>query len=429
MAKYYYNGVLLPEIPADVLASYPYAWIRDDGTNGKYDLVVAPNIWYYAGSTLNKSVSGTYPYYSIPKASYLEYDAWAYNADSSLNFGLDSARTVLWSAFNVPNGSATSATIYFYATEPVKETEAKPKELAYDVYTNFYPSGGTFYYEISDLTINYVVPVVKHSTYTVTMTEVGNRLRVYYSQIDPATITANTSATSIAEQSSFPVGYTFTYLAQADGWLVIYVSNAGERPKISIVTNGAGGDGLPPYDRKYLLRSNSTLYTVTDGALVPLPDAEVSASLFQDYGVDEPPDGSLLAGLTDPEVLYWHDSTDDLPTLSLTVTGVPPVPQVVVTDAQDMSDSTILGIESVTVAASEAVLWAVSFDDGATWRAHNGSQWVTLEQENSGMTAETFQNLSLEAWAEVVTSTAYRLRFVLMSPDSYVSEVIVNYIN
>ena len=186
---------------------------------------------------------------------------------------------------------------------------------------------------------------------------------------------------------------------------------------------------LFPYDKKYLIRSGSTLYTVTDGALVPLPDAEVSASLFQTYGVDELPDGSLLAGLTDPEVLYWHDSTDDLPTLSLTVTGTPPVPQVVVTDAQDMSDSTILGIESVTVTASEDVLWAISFDDGVTWKAHNGSQWVTLEQENSGMTAETFRNLSLEAWAEVVTSTAYRLRFVLMTTDSYVSEVIVNYIN
>lgn len=186
---------------------------------------------------------------------------------------------------------------------------------------------------------------------------------------------------------------------------------------------------LPVQSLKYLIRSNSTLYTVTDGALVPLPDAEVSASLFRDYGVDELPDGSLLAGVTDPEVLYWHDSTDDLPTLSLTVTGTPPVPQVVVTDAQDMSDSTILGIESVTVTASDDVLWAISFDDGATWKAHNGSQWVTLEQENSGMTAETFQNLSLEAWAEVVTSTAYRLRFVLMTADSYVSEVIVNYIN
>ena len=183
------------------------------------------------------------------------------------------------------------------------------------------------------------------------------------------------------------------------------------------------------YDRKYLIRSNSTLYTVTDGALVPLPDTEVSASMFRNYGVDELPDGSLLAGLTDPEVLYWQDSTDDLPILSLTVTGTPPVPQAVVTDAQDMSDSTILGIESVTVTASEDVLWAISFDDGVTWKAHNGSQWVVLEQENSGMTAETFQNLSLEAWAEVVTSTAYRLRFVLTSPDSYVSEVVINYLN
>ena len=183
------------------------------------------------------------------------------------------------------------------------------------------------------------------------------------------------------------------------------------------------------YMERFLFRSNSTFYTVTDGALVALTDTEVSASLFRDYGVDELPNGSLLAGLPDPEVLYWHDSTDDLPDLSLTVTGTPPVPQVVVTDVQDMSDSTILGIESVTVTASEDVLWAMSFDDGATWKAHNGSRWVVLEQENSGMTAETFQNLSLEAWAEVVTSTAYRLRFVLMSPDSYVSEVVINYIN
>ena len=304
MAKYYYNGVLLPEIPADVLANYPYIWIRDNGSTGKYDLVVAPNIWYCTSTTMKKSVSGTYPYYSIPKASYLEYEAWEYNEDTSLNFGLDSARTVLWSNHDIPNGSATSTTIYFYGSEPV-----------------------------------------------------------------------------------------------------------------------------PAYDRKYLIRSNSTLYTVTDGTLVPLPDTEISASLFRDYGVDELPGGSLLVGLTDPEVLYWQDSTDDLPALSLTVAGTPPVPQVVVTDAQDMSDSTILGIESVTVTASEDVLWAVSFDDGATWKAHNGSQWVTLEQENSGMTAETFCNLSLEAWAEVVTATAYRLRFVLMSPDSYVSEAVINYIN
>lgn len=33
MAKYYYNGVLLPEIPADVLAEYPYIMITNRPDN------------------------------------------------------------------------------------------------------------------------------------------------------------------------------------------------------------------------------------------------------------------------------------------------------------------------------------------------------------------------------------------------------------
>jgi hypothetical protein len=71
----------------------------------------------------------------------------------------------------------------------------------------------------------------------------------------------------------------------------------------------------------------------------------------------------------------------------------------------------------------------MSFDDGASWKAYNGSQWVTLEQENSGMTAETFQNIPLEAWAEIVTSDAYRVRFVLMDTTSYVTSLVIHYLN
>lgn len=190
-----------------------------------------------------------------------------------------------------------------------------------------------------------------------------------------------------------------------------------------------GSEPVAPYDKKHLIRSGSTLYTVTDGALTALTETEMSASLFQTYGVDELPDGALLVGLTDPEVLYWQDSTDELPTLTAAVTGTPPVPQVVVTDVQDMSDPSILGIESVTVVASADVLFALSFDDGATWKASNGTQWVTLDTENAGMTAETFQNISLEMWAEVVTSTVYRLRFVLMDTTSYMTSVVIHYIN
>lgn len=183
------------------------------------------------------------------------------------------------------------------------------------------------------------------------------------------------------------------------------------------------------YNKKYLIRSGSTLYTVSGGALAALSETEVSASLYQTYGVDELPDGSLLVGLTDPEVLYWHDSTDELPALTIGVTGSPPVPQTVITGPQDMSDPTILGIESASVDASDDVLFALSFDDGATWKAYSGTGWVTLETENAGMTKATMENIGLEAWAEVVTSDAYRVRFTLVSADSYVAGVVIHYIN
>lgn len=183
------------------------------------------------------------------------------------------------------------------------------------------------------------------------------------------------------------------------------------------------------YPGKYLIRSGSTIYTVTDGAITALTETELTASIFQTYGVDDLPDGGLLVGLTDPEVLYWHDSTDELPELTLSVTGSPPVPQVVISDSFDMSDPSILGIESVTIDSSSDVLFALSFDAGATWKAYDGTQWVALEQENSGMTAETFQNIPLEAWVGVVTSQQYRVRFVLMDTTSYMTRLVIHYIN
>lgn len=186
---------------------------------------------------------------------------------------------------------------------------------------------------------------------------------------------------------------------------------------------------MPPYDRKYLIRSGDTVYTVADDALSALEETELTAEVFRTYGVDDMPAGSLLVGLSDPEVIYWHDSTDDLPTLTVAVTGVPPTPQIIVTNDQDMSDSTILGIQSATVDASEDVLFALSFDGGQTWKAYDGSQWLTIDTDNAGMTKATFEQIGLEAWKEVVSSDLYRLRFALMSTESYVKSVVINYIN
>lgn len=183
------------------------------------------------------------------------------------------------------------------------------------------------------------------------------------------------------------------------------------------------------YPGKYLIRSGSTLYTVADGALSALTETEVTASLFQTYGMDDLPDGALLVGLTDPEVLYWHDSTDEPPTLSLTMKGTPPLPQVFTSEPMDLTHESIAGIDHAAVDASEDVRFAISFDDGASWQAFGGSAWFQVSDTAPGMLASTMNAITAEQWAEIVQLTAYRLRFWLPNVTAYVASVVMHYIN
>ena len=121
--KYYYNGVLLPEIPADMLASYPYAWIRKNTTTGYYNLILtALQPYLYTGGTniaYGSGTSTTCVLYNIAISSAESAMAWTYDHTEDTWHSLDSARTVLWSNHDIPNGSATATDIYFEGSEPV----------------------------------------------------------------------------------------------------------------------------------------------------------------------------------------------------------------------------------------------------------------------------------------------------------------------
>ena len=108
------------------------------------------------------------------------------------------------------------------------------KELQYTEVLNIYQSGSTIYYAASDLTVNYVVPVSPDCTYTIVMTEVGNRLRVAFTAHNPIITAADMPCISIVENPAFSAGYTLRYKPSAVGYLVVYVSSAGEHPTISI---------------------------------------------------------------------------------------------------------------------------------------------------------------------------------------------------
>lgn len=116
---YLFNGVRLPEFPFGVIDQYPYAWIRNNTTTGYYDLFFSPVPFYTVDSDSISGSGTTKPFYRVAIATAETATEWEDNGTSDKNLTYDSARTVLWSNHDIPNGSATATDIYFEGTEPV----------------------------------------------------------------------------------------------------------------------------------------------------------------------------------------------------------------------------------------------------------------------------------------------------------------------
>ena len=63
MAKQYYNGVLLPEIPKDILKEYHIVWIRKQTSS--YDLIASKNLWYVNGNLFMAEPTQKYVWYKF----------------------------------------------------------------------------------------------------------------------------------------------------------------------------------------------------------------------------------------------------------------------------------------------------------------------------------------------------------------------------
>ena len=105
MRKYYYNGVLLPELPKDILAEYPNVVIYKWADDGAINFLAAPNVWYYYSSSQQIRLEEcTYKRYVYNTES----DAWEFKRDYTDNgrWGVDSATgSVVWTNKTIPSGS------------------------------------------------------------------------------------------------------------------------------------------------------------------------------------------------------------------------------------------------------------------------------------------------------------------------------------
>lgn len=116
-----YGSVRLPLLPEDVLAAYPYCWIWKDTDTAEYKAFFSTAIWYFnrrvsGGDLMYRTVSETSPVYVYSQ----DADKWEFLQDHSSNqkIGVYNSGSIVWTNFDVPNGSATATSYFKTATEP-----------------------------------------------------------------------------------------------------------------------------------------------------------------------------------------------------------------------------------------------------------------------------------------------------------------------
>lgn len=218
---------------------------------------------------------------------------------------------------------------------------------------------------------------------------------------------------------------------------------AGEGKQITFTHQNETGSGFTltyetiiinaPFDRKYLITDKTNkIYTIEDmeeeKILVVIPNiTALTAEVFLTYGVDGLPEAELLKSLTNPALLYWQDSENELPEYRFKLTALP-FNQTIYTENISMTDATIVGIEKVAVDCDEATLFAVSFDEGATWYTYVNHIWSTLSESQSGMTAAALSEIGTDAWAEKAVTGHFMFRFVL-TEASFVNRITTYFLN
>ena len=75
---------------------------------------------------------------------------------------------------------------------------------------------------------------------------------------------------------------------------------------------------------KFLIKNDEKYYTLAGSVLSEVSINDLNAQAFQTYGFDALPDGTLLATLSHPKLLYWQsDESTELPNITAKVTATP----------------------------------------------------------------------------------------------------------
>ena len=178
---------------------------------------------------------------------------------------------------------------------------------------------------------------------------------------------------------------------------------------------------------RFLIQKKDKYYTVSDATIAEVPVAELNAQSFERYGFDDLPDGTLLATLSHPKLLYWQsDESAELPNITAKVTATPQGQYI--SKVIDMSNASISGINAVTVKCAGTPWFSCSFDGGNTWMEYSGGSWI--EVESYGMTEETLTAITSDEWNAVTSGIdSFIMRVLLRDSADSLTNLSVNFLN
>lgn len=117
--KKYYSGALLPEIPEEIFAEYPYcAVVRQIETNN-YMLAASKAAYKCLGDNEYKVVSTSDA--SQPTVYMLSNVTWNLFGPAGTSLFYTNMFEIVWTNTDIPNGSATATEIYKKASDPYTE--------------------------------------------------------------------------------------------------------------------------------------------------------------------------------------------------------------------------------------------------------------------------------------------------------------------
>lgn len=178
-------------------------------------------------------------------------------------------------------------------------------------------------------------------------------------------------------------------------------------------------------DELYLIKSEDSFYSV-DGTKLDNVTA-LTSSVFEAYGSFDAPSSNVLKTLTNPSILIW--SNDEVSPHHALITATP-FPQTIISNAIDLSDSSVNGIEKITCEYEGNPLIACSFDNEKTWKTYIDGVWGTLSESDTGMTVNTFISITSEEWSNILKDLDFfKLRFTLSSFEDSITNIIITFIN